>query len=86
MPQVIHIHGKFYGFDANGSESCIPYEDLLPVFVEAGFSGFMSSEWEGHMYSLDDGFDMVAQHHALCRRILAQACSPQEQPARERGT
>jgi sugar phosphate isomerase/epimerase len=81
MPQVIHIHGKFYGFDAAGSEYCIPYEDLLPVFVEAGFDGFMSSEWEGHMYSLDDGFDMVAQHHALCRRILANPFSTPEAPA-----
>lgn len=71
MPQVLHIHGKFYGFDPSGSEYCIPYEDLLPVFVRGGFSGYMSSEWEGHMYSLDDGFEMVAKHHALCRRILA---------------
>jgi sugar phosphate isomerase/epimerase len=76
MPQVIHIHGKFYGFDAAGSEPCIPYEELLPVFAKAGFNGFMSSEWEGHMYSLDDGFDMVAQHHALCRRILASSLLP----------
>jgi hypothetical protein len=72
MPQVIHIHGKFYGFDAAGSESCIPYEDLLPVFVEGGFDGYMSSEWEGHMYSSEDGFSMVSKHHALCNRILAK--------------
>jgi hypothetical protein len=71
MPQVIHIHGKFYGFDPSGSESCIPYEDLLPVFVEGGYEGFMSSEWEGHMYSSEDGFAMVSKHHALCSRILS---------------
>jgi hypothetical protein len=70
LPQVIHIHGKFYGFDASGSESCIPYEELLPVFVKGGYSGFMSSEWEGHMYSTDGGFEMVSRHHALCKRIL----------------
>ncbi len=73
MPQVIHIHGKFYGFDSSGSESCIPYEDLLPEFVKGRFNGFMSSEWEGHMYSSDDGFDMVKKHHTLCRRILSVA-------------
>lgn len=70
MPQVIHIHGKFYDFDASGSETSIPYESLLPVFIKGGFKGFMSSEWEGHLYSRDSGFDFVRQHHALCRRII----------------
>jgi hypothetical protein len=72
MPQVIHIHGKFYDFDAAGNESGIPYDELLPVFVEGGYDGFMSSEWEGHMYSNASAFDMVEKHHALCRRILSR--------------
>jgi len=71
MPQVIHIHGKFYDFDADGRETSIPYEELLPVFVKGGFRGFMSSEWEGHLYSWESGYDYVRKHHALCRRILA---------------
>ena len=71
MPQVIHVHAKFYEFDAAGNEASIPYERLLPVFVEGGYSGFMSSEWEGHMYSKASGFDAVQKHHALCKRILA---------------
>lgn len=72
MPQIIHIHGKFYHFDENGSESAIPYEDILPVFVEGGYSGYMSSEWEGHFFCDDDGIEMVRKHHALCKRILAK--------------
>lgn len=82
LPQVIHIHGKFYGFDSSGSESCIPYEELLPVFVQGGYDGFMSSEWEGHMFSLDDGFEMVSQHHALCKRILARLDAADARTAR----
>jgi len=72
MPQIIHIHGKFYHFDDNGSESAIPYEDILPVFVEGGYNGYMSSEWEGHFFCDDDGIEMVKKHHALCKRILAK--------------
>jgi sugar phosphate isomerase/epimerase len=72
MPQIIHIHGKCYDFDASGSETSIPYEDLIPVFVEGGFNGFMSTEWEGHLYSQASGFEMVRKHQALCRRLLAQ--------------
>ena len=71
MPQVIHIHGKFYDFDADGNETSIPYDKLLPVFVRGGYKGSMSSEWEGHIWSDDDGFTYVQQHHRLCRRILA---------------
>lgn len=71
MPQVVHIHGKFYDFDADGNESSIPYEEILPVFVEGGYNGFMSSEWEGHAFSDADSFAMVQQHYALCKRILA---------------
>ncbi len=72
MPQVVHIHGKFYHFDENGSESAIPYEKILPVFVEGGYSGFMSSEWEGHFFCDDPGFPMVEAHQALCKRILGR--------------
>jgi hypothetical protein len=73
MPQVIHVHGKFYDFDEAGNETSIPYDELLPVFHDGGFAGFMSSEWEGHLYMRGvDAFDMVARHHALARRILAR--------------
>lgn len=71
MPQVIHIHGKFYDFDADGNETSIPYPQLLPLFVNAGYQGYMSSEWEGSLYSRADAFEMVRKHQALARRILA---------------
>ena len=71
MDRIIHVHCKFYDFDPQGSEPAIPYEELLPVFVEGGYRGAMSSEWEGHMYQLGSGLEAVQKHHALCRRILA---------------
>lgn len=70
LPQVIHVHGKFYDFDDSGNESAIPYEEILPMFRDSGYDGFMSSEWEGHLYCRTDAFDMVAKHQAMARRIL----------------
>lgn len=70
MDRIIHVHCKFYDFNADGFEPSIPYEELLPVFVEGGYRGYMSSEWEGHMYQQGSGLEAVAKHHALCRRIL----------------
>jgi sugar phosphate isomerase/epimerase len=76
MPRVVHVHGKFYGFDANGDEPSIDYAALLRVLRDADYQGFMSSEWEGHAYTDESsGFDMVAQHQALCRR-LCEADNP----------
>jgi sugar phosphate isomerase/epimerase len=70
MPRVVHIHGKFYGFDANGEEPSIDCAALMRVFRESGYDGYMSSEWEGHAYTDElSSFEMVKQHQALCRRF-----------------
>ena len=71
MPRVVHIHGKFFDFDENGDEVTVDYGRLLPTFVNGGFDGYMSSEYEGHHFTDSDGFDKLRRHHALCRRILA---------------
>lgn len=72
MPHVVHVHGKFFGFDERGEEPAVPYETLLPIFVEGGYTGYISSEWEGwHWNWKPDGFEMVAAHHRLCERILS---------------
>jgi len=73
MPQVIHIHGKFFDFDDKGEELVVDYASLLPVFVEGGFNGFMSSEWEGHHFQDASGLDKVVRHHAWCKKILGRA-------------
>jgi sugar phosphate isomerase/epimerase len=71
MPNTVHVHGKFFGFDEHGNEPAVPYETLLPLFVEGGYNGYISSEWEGWHWNWEpNGFDMVAKHHALCRRVL----------------
>jgi sugar phosphate isomerase/epimerase len=73
MPAVVHIHGKFFGFDSVGNEEAMDYAAILPLFRDNGYAGYMSSEWEGHMYSDADAFDMIGRHQAMCRRILAAA-------------
>lgn len=69
----MHIHGKFYGFDAQGQEESIDYATILPLFKQGGFNGTMSSEWEGYMYSGASAFDLVEQHQAMCQAILEAA-------------
>ncbi|WP_432990216.1 sugar phosphate isomerase/epimerase family protein [Dactylosporangium sp. CA-233914] len=72
-PWTVHMHGKFYDIDESGDEPAVPVRDILKVFVEAGYTGYISSEWEGWHWNLtSDPWDMVARHHALERRILAE--------------
>lgn len=73
MPRVVHVHGKFFDIDENGDEPSVDYATLMRVFVENGYSGTISSEWEGSGWADDpDGFRMVAAHQRLLRRHLSQ--------------
>lgn len=73
MPQVVHVHGKFFAVDENGEDPSIDYASILPLFVRGGYRGYISSEWEGHQVSDDNGFEKIARHHEMEKRLLAQA-------------
>lgn len=71
IPQTVHLHGKFYGFDENGDEPSIDYAAILKVFYEGGYKGYVASEYEGTAFTDEfTGFEMVQKHHALCKKIL----------------
>jgi sugar phosphate isomerase/epimerase len=81
VDQSVHLHGKFYGFDENGDEPSIDYAAILKVFHEGGYQGYISSEYEGTAFTDEfSGFEMVAKHQRLCRRILQELNETQNQP------
>lgn len=74
LPQIRHIHGKFYDIDADLTSPSIDYRTLMKIFAEADRDITMSTEWEGHAFAdLDeqDSFELVAKHHAMVAKILA---------------
>lgn len=71
MAQVIHVHGKFYGFN-DDAEEAIDYANILPLFKKGGFKGVISSEWEGFIFSDANAFEMVQKHQKMCQNILGQ--------------
>lgn len=76
MPRIVHVHAKFYDIDENGDEPAIDYPELVRVFAEGGYSGFFSSEWEGHAFAdMDeaDPVDLVRKQHDLIRRSITTA-------------
>ncbi|MGH1549630.1 sugar phosphate isomerase/epimerase family protein [Leifsonia poae] len=76
MPQIFHVHAKFYDIDANGQEPAMDIPRIVRQFVEGGYTGYLSSEWEGHAFSdlgESDPVDLVKKQHALMRRTIEDA-------------
>ena len=73
MPQILHVHAKFYDIDENGNEPAIDYPAIVGQFVEGGYPGYWSSEWEGHAFAdlgEVDPLDLIAKQHELIRRSV----------------
>lgn len=73
MPQILHVHAKFYDIDESGQEPAIDYPAHVRVFVEGGYRGFWSSEWEGHAFAELGEVDpllLVRRQHDLIRASM----------------
>jgi len=78
MPQILHVHAKFYDIDENGLEPAIDYPELVRVFVEGGYRGYWSSEWEGHAFAELGEVDpllLVRRQHDLIRATMRDGIS-----------
>lgn len=71
LPRAVHIHGKFWSLDSNGMETCIPYPELLAIIKDSGYSGFISTEYEGYeITEAYDGHDNALRHQQMLRKYL----------------
>mgnify|MGYP000961315690 CR=1 FL=1 len=77
MDRIFHIHAKFYEMLDDGTEYSIPYEDVIPVLIEGGYKGYLSSEYEGNRHIQDvhevDSFEQVRRQQAMFKRLLGEA-------------
>jgi len=84
MPQIFHVHAKFYDIDENGDEPAMDIPRIVRQFVEGGYQGYLSSEWEGHAFSdlgESDPIDLVKKQHALMRRAIEETVAQTATPA-----
>jgi sugar phosphate isomerase/epimerase len=76
MALIGHIQAKFYEMTDEGTEYSIPYEEIVPVLVEGGFDGYLSSEYEGNRHIQDafpvDSVEQVRRQHAMFARLLGE--------------
>jgi sugar phosphate isomerase/epimerase len=74
MPLIGHIQAKFYEMTEDETEYSIPYEEIVPLLVDGGFDGYLSSEYEGNRHIQDafpvDSVEQVRRQHAMFARLL----------------
>lgn len=77
MPRIFHIHAKFYEMLDDGTEYSIPYEEVIPVLIEGGYQGYLSSEYEGNRHIQDafevDSVEQVRRQQEMFKRLLGEA-------------
>lgn len=62
MERIVHFHAKFYEMLPDLSEYSIPYDEVIAVLIEGGYSGYLSSEYEGTQFIRDvSDFQSVEQ-------------------------
>jgi sugar phosphate isomerase/epimerase len=76
MPYIFHIHAKFYEMLPDYHEYSIPYEEIVPVLVEGGYTGYLSSEYEGNRHIQDafevDSTEQVRRQHVMFKKLLGE--------------
>jgi sugar phosphate isomerase/epimerase len=76
MPWIRHVHGKFFGIDDNREEPTVPVRDLIALLVENGYSGAVSSEYEGwHWNNWQSPFEIVRDEQSVQRSAAEAAGS-----------
>jgi len=82
MPYIISIHGKFYhmteipGRPGEFEDCSIDYEGPISFLKEAGYEGYINSEYEGQRFYQDlsfeqlaDEVDQVRKHQEMLMRL-----------------
>lgn len=76
FPWIRHVHGKFFGIDESGEEPSVPVRELIALLVENGYSGAISSEYEGwHWNNWQSPFDIIRAEQAVQRSAAESAGS-----------
>ena len=70
MKYVVFFQAKFYEVDEHLVDLHIPWPDIFRVLHETGYTGYLSSEYEGRRLPYR-GLEMVRRQHAMFRALAA---------------
>jgi sugar phosphate isomerase/epimerase len=74
---IYHTHAKFYEMTDEFQEYSIPYDEIIAVLKQFGFTGYLSSEYEGQRHVNDimepNAVEQVRRQHVMLRRLLGES-------------
>jgi hypothetical protein len=74
LPFTHHVQTKFFATDDDGADPCVPYDEIVPLLRNAGYTGGLHAEYEGGIWSAE--LDTVAElrrHQSYLARLWHDA-------------
>ncbi|MFX5751957.1 hypothetical protein ABTE32_21295, partial [Acinetobacter baumannii] len=68
IDNVVFIQAKFHDIDEELDDKQIPWEPVLRALKDAGYTGYLSSEYEGEREPWRS-IEQVRRQHSLIRQI-----------------
>lgn len=76
MPRIHNIHGKFYEMTADLVEPSIPYDEIVKVLKQGGYTGYICSEYEGNRWIEDfeepDSVEQVRRQQEMLKALIGE--------------
>jgi sugar phosphate isomerase/epimerase len=73
---IMHVHGKYYDMTEDFKEPSIPYKEIINILDEAGYDGYINSEYEGNRHIQDfmevDSIEQVKRHQELLKSLIGK--------------
>jgi sugar phosphate isomerase/epimerase len=74
--QIVHVHAKFFNVTEDLVEPAVPVAETIRVLIEAGYTGYISSEYEGwHWDTASDAWAMIQREQRIIRGVLEEAAA-----------
>lgn len=76
MPRIHNVHGKFYEMTADLVEPSIPYDEIVRVLKQGGYTGYICSEYEGNRWIEDfqepDSVEQVRRQQEMLKGLIGE--------------
>lgn len=76
MNRIHNVHGKFYEMTADYVEPSIPYDEIVRVLKQGGYTGYICSEYEGNRWIEDveepNSVEQVRRQQEMLKRLIGE--------------
>jgi len=76
MSRIHNIHGKFYQMTEDLVEPSIPYDEVIAVLKQGGYTGHVCSEYEGNRWVEDaetvNSVEQVRRQQEMLKRLIGE--------------